>query len=158
MLRSVRSHYIGCSIGWPKKARKQREMHQKCTTFQMEYQVFFSESVPILDCQKVGLLSKISSSSKFSSSARVMSVLLIYQSILVDEDDLVHGRRRQGASSGVQSDQPPRRPARTERLLPAWPGRLLPTSITWDRFVVATLVRSPACTKRIYHLKMYKKS
>ena len=117
----------------------------------------FSESVPILDCQKVGLLSKISSSSKFSSSARVMSVLLIYQSILVDKDDLVIWKTTPGSFVWrPQSDQPPRRPARTERLLPAWPGRLLPTSITWDRFVVATLVRSPACTKRIYHLKCTK--
>jgi len=32
-----------------------------------------------------------------------MSVLLIYQRILVDKDDLVHGRLRQGASSGVHS-------------------------------------------------------
>ena len=53
------------------------------------YQVFFSGSVPILECQKVGLLSKISYSFKFSSSASVMSVLLIYQSILVDKDSIV---------------------------------------------------------------------
>jgi len=85
---------------------KKRENSVKCIKmhhFPDAISSLFSGSVPILECQKVGLLSKISFSSKFSSSARVMSVSLIYQSILVDKDDLVHGRRRQGASSGVHS-------------------------------------------------------
>ena len=64
----------------------------------------FSGSVPILECQKVGLIKdQFQFQIQFFCLSRVSVTRLSNQSILVDKDDLVHGRRRQGASSGFHN-------------------------------------------------------